>query len=50
MKPENLEWLHETLKRFGKLMKDEWAKNEALTWIEAESNNPPPKVPPSRVV
>jgi hypothetical protein len=96
MTPENLEWLHESLKRFGKIMVDEWAKNEALTiilkehgvrnveerveqvlmndalaekaqqrfqsmldqleedmkaaWIEAESNNPPPKVPPSRVV
>ena len=96
MTPENLEWLHETLKRFSKLMKDEWARNEALTiilkengvynvedrvkevmvshalaekaeeqfrqmlaqleedakaaWIEAESNNPPPKVPPSRLV
>jgi hypothetical protein len=96
MTPENLEWLHETLKRFSKLMKDEWAKNEALTiilkengvcnvekrvkkvlvshaltekaeeqfrqilaqldqdtkaaWIESESKNPPPKVPPSRVV
>jgi hypothetical protein len=96
MTPANLEWLHETLKRLGKIMADEWARNEALTiilnqngvrnveerveqvllshtlnqkaqqrfqpilaqleadakaaWIEAESNNPPPKVPPSRVV
>jgi hypothetical protein len=96
MTPQNLEWLHETLKRLGKIMADEWAKNEALTiilkengvcnveervkqvlvshtldekaqqrfqpmldqleedakaaWIEAESNNPPPKLPPSRVV
>jgi hypothetical protein len=33
MTPENLERLHETLKRFGKIMADEWAKNEAQTNI-----------------
>jgi hypothetical protein len=33
MTPENVEWLHETLKRLGKIMADEWAKNEALTII-----------------
>jgi hypothetical protein len=37
MTPENLEWLQETLKRLGKIMADEWAKNEALTIILKEN-------------
>jgi hypothetical protein len=33
MTPEKLGTAHETLKRFEKIMADEWAKNEALTNI-----------------